>query len=228
MQSLATNLNQMMAECGFLVPDSYIGNTNQDTAQLVAMAQAVAMTAVKDTWQILIKTYTIPLTTATTYALPSDLVSFVSGTAYQQGRWDRIDLPTTPEQWALLKSIVGISSMPIRARIIDNQFNILNPQAAATINIEYISNAPITDTTGVTPKKLFSVDSDLWILDDRMFQLEAKWRFKKEKGLEWQTDLQEAAGFRAGVRGDDNANSTIVPNLVSVSGQPYTNTWVTN
>ena len=224
-QSLATNLNQMMAESGFLVPDSYIANSNQDVAQLVAIAQAVAMTAVKDEWQLLRKTYSITLTSATAYPLPSDYVAFVSGTAFQHGRWDIIDLPCTPEQWALLLSVSGISNMPIRARIIGNQFNLLNPQAASVMNIEYLSNAPITDQTGVTPKKLFSQDSDLWTLDDRMFQLEAKWRFKKEKGLDWQTDLQEAAGFRATVRGQDNANSSIVPTRVSVSGQPYTNLW---
>lgn len=226
--TLAVNLQTMMAESGFLPPDSYIGNANQDVAQLVAIAQAVALTESKEAWTALSRTYTIVLTSALSYPLPSDYVAFVSGTSYQHGRWDRIDLPTSPETWALLNSVSGISSMPIRARIIKGQFNILNPQSGATVNIEYISNATITDTTGLIPKKTFTMDTDIWTLDDRMFQLQCKWRFKKEKGLEWQSDLQEAAGFRSLVLGQDNANSTIVPNLVTVTGQPYTNLWVTN
>ena len=216
-----------MAESGFLVPDSYIANSNQDVAQLVAIAQAVAMTAVKDEWQLLRKTYTITLTSATAYPLPSDYVAFVSGTAFQHGRWDIIDLPCTPEQWALLLSVSGISNMPIRARIIGNQFNILNPQAASVVNIEYLSNAPISDQTGVTPKKLFSQDSTQWTLDDRAcFSLRPSGVFRRKKrGWTGRRTCRKPLDSGPRYAGRTIANSSIVPTRVSVSGQPYTNLW---
>lgn len=226
MNSLATNLNQVMAESGFVVPSAYIGNTQQDVAQLVALSQAAAMEIVEGGWQQLRKIFSLTLTSATAYPLPTDFLGFISGTMYQNGRWDPVDMPTTPATWALLKSISGQSSLPIRTRIIDGQFQIQSPVANAVIQAEYNSNAPITDSTGVTPKSIFTADSDLWILDDRLFQLELKWGFKREKGLEWQTDLQDSASRRATVRARDEGNSTIIPNLVTISGQPYTNTWI--
>lgn len=226
--SLSTNLNQVMAETGFLAFDQYVGNADQNAAQIVAIAQAVAMEAVEETWQVIRKTQAITLTSATTYALPSDYLQYIPDTMYQHGRWDAVDLPTTESTWALLTSIVGIASLPIRARIIDNQLNIMNPQAGATVNVEYSSNTPITDSTGVTAKPLFTLDTDLWVLDDRMFQLEAMWRWEQKKGLpNWQVTLQDAASRRAGVRGRDTGNSTIVPGRVALNGVPYTNLWVT-
>lgn len=226
MNSLATNLNQVMAESGFVIPDSYIGNTAQDVAQLVALAQAAAVEIVEGEWQTLKKNFSQVLTSATSYPLPSDFLGFTPGTMYQNGRWDPVDIPTTPATWALLKSISGQSNLPIRVRILDNKFVTQFPTVGATIQAEYISNCPITDSSGVTPKTIFTADTDLWILDDRLFQIECKWRFKREKGLEWQTDLQDAANRRATVRSRDEGNSTIIPNLVTVTGQPYTNLWV--
>lgn len=215
-----------MAETGFLTPDSYFGNSNQDVAQAIAIAQVVAVEAIEENWQVLRKTQAITLTSATSYALPTDYLGYIGGTAYQHGRWDPIDLPATDQLWNLLQSVASVAILPIRARIIANRLNIINPQAAAVVNIEYASNAPITDSTGVTPKTLFSADSDLWLLDDRMFQCEFKWRWKQEKGLEWNSALQEASVRRAGVRGRDTANSTIVPGQLTQVGTPYTNLWV--
>jgi hypothetical protein len=115
--------------------------------------------------------------------------------------------------------------LPIRVRIIANQLVVKNPQSGATINYEYMSNAPIKSIGGSNLTK-FAADSDIWQLDDRLFQIETKWRFKKEKGLDWQSDLQEASIRRATVRARDQGNSHIVPGRVTVSGEPYANLWV--
>ena len=225
-QSLATNLNRVLAESGFIVPDSYIGNSAQDIAQIVAVANTAAEEIVEQGYQTLLKNFSQVLTSATSYPLPSDFLGFVPATMYQNGRWDPVDMATTPATWALLQSISGQSNLPIRVRIIDDQFVTQYPTVGATIQAQYYSKYPITDATGATPKRIFTVDTDLWLLDDQLFRMEVKWRFKKEKGLEWNTDLQDAANRRATVRSRDEANSTLIPNLVTVTGQPYTNLWV--
>jgi len=222
--TFAANANAVMAESGFVVPDSYVGNTDQNIAQLFALANGVAYSAQEETWQLLRKTQTYTLTTSTTYPLPTDFGSFIPGTMYQHGRWDMVDIPTNEQVWALLNSIVGVASLPVRARIIAGQLNILNPQSGATLNVEYVSNCPITSASG-TPQQIFLADTDIWLLDDRMFQLELKWRFKKEKGLDWQSDQIEADTKRAQVRGRDQGNSHIIPNQVGANGEPYANLW---
>lgn len=226
-QSLATNTNQVLAECGFLTPDSYFGNQDQNALQLIAIAQAVALDCVEEAWQLLRKQYALVLTTATTYALPSDFLAFVPDTAYQQGRFDSVELPTTPEVWALLTSVASVASLPVRARIYGGQLHILNPQAGATVNFEYLSNAPIQGaaTTGGVSKTQFSADSDLWLLDDRMFQCELKWRFKREKGLEFQTALQEASNRRASVRSRETPGRAITYPRGPRPVGPYADLW---
>jgi hypothetical protein len=223
--TLQTNLNQVLSETGFQIPDYYFQNQDQNVLQIIACAQASALEIVEQGYQALSVQGSQLLTTATTYALPSDFLSFVPGTMYQQGRWDPADLPTTEETWALLNSVTAVASLPIRVRIIANQLVVKNPTSGATLNFEYISNAPIRSAGG-TAQKTFAADTDVWSLDDRLFQIEAKWRFKKEKGLDWQTDLQESAVRRATIRSRDQGNSHIVPGRVTVSGEPYANVWV--
>lgn len=225
MNTLAANLNQVLGESGFLIPDSYIGNADQNIVQIVALAQAVALEYIEEEWQLLRKTFSQVLSAATSYALPTDYRAFAPDTMYQHGRWDAVDLPTTDEIWGLLSSVNGLSSLPIRARISAGTFNILNPQSGATITADYYSNAPITGASAAQSQ--FLLDTDTWLLDDRLFQLETKWRFKREKGLEWQSGKAEADNRRYQVRARDKGAGVIVPRQQSVTSQPYANLWVT-
>jgi hypothetical protein len=225
--SLKQNLDQVLQESGFQVPDSYMGNPDQNVAQIVAISQVAAIEIVELALQTLIKTMSLTLTSATLYDLPTDFLGFVPNTMYQHGRWDQVDLPTTPDVWAMLTSIVGIASLPVRARIYGNQLHIINPTSGAIINAEYYTNSPITNPNSFAFQQNFQNDTDLWDLDDRLFQLEVKWRFKKEKGVpDWQVDLQDAANRRNTIRARDSGNSSIVPNRETVTGQPYANLWV--
>jgi hypothetical protein len=228
MTTLAQNLNAVMQECGFQPPDSYIGNPDQNVAQIVALAQVANLEIQELGLQLLHNTWALTLTSATTYDLPTDFVGFVPNTMYQHGRWDQVDLPTTPDVWAMLTSIVGIASLPVRARIYGNVLHIINPTSGATINAEYLSNGTILPASGFPPyQSAFLTDNDNWRLDDRLFQLEVKWRFKQEKGLpDWQVALQDAANRRNTVRARETGNSSIVPNRETVTGQPYANLWV--
>jgi hypothetical protein len=226
--TLAFHLNQVLSESGFQKPDQYFGNDDQNVLQIIACAQACALEIVEEGYQLLRVQGSQLLTSATTYALPSDFLSFVPNTMYQAGRWDPVDFPTTEETWALLNSVTVVASLPIRVRILGGQLAIKNPQAGATLDFEYISNAPINSAaTPPVAQKVFAADTDVWLLDDRLFQLECKWRFKREKGLEWQSGQIEAENRRATVRGRDQGSGAIVPMRRAVFGEPYANLWVT-
>lgn len=226
--SLAKNLTRVLQESGFLVPNSFINNSDQDIGQLVAIAQGCCAEIIKEPWQRLRKFYTFTLTSLTTYSLPSDFGSYLPSTMYQEGRWDRADMPTTEDCWAFLSSTTGISNLPIRVRIIRGVLNIMQPQVGATISMEYMQNTPVENATTGAFQQEFLLDTDLWMLDDRLFQLEVKWKFKKEKGIQdWNADLQAASVYRSQLLAVDQGNSTILPNTATTTmGQPYTQLWV--
>jgi hypothetical protein len=217
-----------MAANGFVIPSSYFGNTDQDTAQLVALAQDAALDIIENDFQFQRKQGSVTTHAGTTtYPLPTDFLAFAPNTLFQFGRWDMVDLSTTPETWALLHSVTAVASLPIRARILQGQLNVLNPTEGATINFEYVTNTTIRLASNpFSTSSTFQADGDTWQLDDRLFQAEVTWRWRRAKGFQdWQTYLQEAAARRNSVKGRDAGNSTIVPQQVTITGQPYTNLW---
>lgn len=64
------------------------------------------------------------------------------------------------------------------------------PSAGWTWAFEYQSKNWIIDTTGVTYRKEFVLDTDEVLLDDDVLQMGLRWRWKKEKGLDYAEDFR--------------------------------------
>lgn len=218
-------LNAVMGETGFQVPPAYVGSSNPDDAQMVFLANRAASFLREEGFYRLHKTLEIPLTAATEYDLPSDFLAYVPDTAYINGRVDPIDLPTSPDFWAYLKSSSGPSGLIYRARLLAGKLHIHNPQPSDTLRFEYVSNAPILDANGTDFKQRFTSDADQWLLDDDLLILEVKWRFGKAKGLDdWQKDEQMAMRHRSAVRARDAGSQTLgYAETERTTGEPYTN-----
>lgn len=204
-------LSAVLGESGYLVPDSFFGSTSPDDLQMCYLAnRASSFLREKGFQRLSSGRYTITLTSATDYTLPSDYLEIVPDTAMINGRLDAVNLPTDPETWAFLKSQNSTSSYTVYARIIDNELNVHAPTVGAIFAFEYIKNTPILATDGTTYKQRFTADTDNWLLDDDLLILEVKWRFMQAKGLEgWQVAATESSQYRNSVMARDKTARTL-------------------
>lgn len=226
-QSLRTILSAVLGESGFLVPTSFVGSTAPDDLQLVYLANRAANALREAGFNKLVKRNTTTLTTATTYALPSDFLEIVPDTMRIVGRIDAANFPAQPDWWSYLQSMSGPVGIPVNVRLINGLLNVYSPTDGAVIAYEYISNMPITDSTGVTAKASFTDDGDLWLLDADLLMLEVRWRFLQAKGLDWQSVAMECKSYRNSVRGRDAGSQTLTTAAPDpTSFEPYTPLWV--
>lgn len=239
MKTLKQLLDQVNGEIGFDIPSSYIGNTDPNIFPMVAIANRSAGLIRDISLQKLRKFATFDLSGGTiaytddgrikAYDLPSDFYAYASDTTYQNGRLDNAILPTTPSIWAYLISRQGQDTLPIRCRFVNDKLLVFTPQHGQTLEFEYISNSPITDLDG-NPQTAFLADTDVWILDDPLIEMDIKWRYKREKGLEnWQADQQDYQAYENLVRARDGGARTIgwPTNDWPYPNEPFTNLWVT-
>lgn len=211
-------LDIAIGSTGAIVPTTWIGSNNVATSnQLLAIANQSVL-ALRDVgWQKQTRPYSFTLTSASdTYALPSDYLNIVPDTMWIQSSIWRVDFPTDPTVWAYLKASAGPSGIVVRCRLINGFFEFYEPQDGLDVGFEYYSNAPIqgpgsSGNSDRGPKQLFTSDSDQWLLDDALIIADIKWRYKAEKGLEYQADLELFKRQMNAAMGDDKGAKTIMP-----------------
>jgi hypothetical protein len=175
------------------------------------------------------RTATFTLTASTIYTLPSDWLGYVSDTAYIQGRLDPVILPTSPQHWQQMLAGGINPGISVRARILRDTLQVIDPNPGDVLQLEYVSNAAWTTSDSVTPKERATVDADLCVFDFRLMVDGTKWRWKKEKGLpDWQVDhaayLRQVNSVRARNAGARTLH--LSGPLLSYDVPPYTNLWV--
>lgn len=63
------------------------------------------------------------------------------------------------------------------------------PNAGQTWAFEYMSDNWVLDTDGTTYKPDFTADTDTFVLPDKLMLAGLRWRWKKEKGFEYEEDF---------------------------------------
>lgn len=237
-------LDQVNDEIGFDRPSSYVNNPDSNIRQLVALANKLSVTLRDLRLQYLIRQAFIDLSAGTVdltedpdgriswYPFPDDFYAVVPDTSYQNGRIDIAEWPTPAYMWAYLISRTGPQSLRVRVRTIQNRIYVFSPDASQSLQFEYISKFPIeivssTPTTTTEFSETFISDNDIWLLDDPLFEIELKWRYKREKGLDFTADAEDARLYRNELRArDQNAMTIRWPWSYPWPGQPYANLWV--
>ena len=107
--------------------------------------------------------------------------------------WDRgLRLPiyiiNAPE-WQQVKA-VQVTGPRHQARLQGNRLKV-NPAPAAgqTWAFEYFSQNWVLDTDGTTKKPDVTADTDTFLLPDKLLLAGLRWRWKKEKGFEYEEDF---------------------------------------
>lgn len=220
-------LSAVLGESGFLVPTSFVGSPDPNDVQMVYLANRAASYLREQQYQRLRKRYEITLTTATTYALPSDYLEIIPDTMRIVGRIDVARFPTSAAFWSYLESVNGPVGIPVNVRLLEGELNVFSPTEDDVLAFEYVSNAPILASDGTTAKQRFTSDDDDWLLDDDLLILETRWRWMQAKGTpDWQAVLGECVKMRLAVRGREAGSQTIGGIPEPPYGEPYTNLWV--
>lgn len=185
-------LGNVLSECGFRTSNVYALSNSQNERQILRLANRSVKTLMEYPWRDLEKTGTITLTSATEYDLPTDFAGLLFDSMYPDGRLDRVSYSTDPNFWAYLKTVGGPIGATYHARFIGSKLHIQYPEAGDVIRFQYWSKYPIKSAGGTDQEK-FLADSDEWLLDDDLLEMDLIWRFQKAKGLvAWQDSRIDA------------------------------------
>ena len=219
-------LDVALGSAGVTVPTTWIGTNNLATANQVKAIANQSVLALRDyNLQKQVRQYSFTLTSeSSTYALPQDFLSIVPDTMWVQESLWRVDFPTDPTVWAYLKASAGPPGIWVRCRIINGFFEFYEPQEGMIVGFEYFSNALVQDGARGDPKQFFSNDNDIWLIDDGLIVSDIKWRYKKEKGLDWQEDYKLYQDDLVKFLGQQNGAKTIMPHD-PWNPEPIANLW---
>lgn len=219
-------LDTALGSTGVTVPATWIGSNNIATANQVKAIANQSVLALRDyDLQKQVRPYSFTLTSASsTYALPSDFLSIVPDTMWIQDSLWRVDFPTDPTIWAYLRASAGPPGIFVRCRMINGFLEFYQPQEGMEVGYEYYSNGLIQDGTTGDPKQFFSQDSDVWLLDDALIIADIKWRYKAEKGLDYQSDYKMYQDRLNAFLGTQGGAKTIMPTY-PWTPEPLANLW---
>lgn len=177
------------------VPATVLGSTDEQVVQVLALLEEEGNDLQRrGNWDNLISEATHTTTAAEDQGAITSIATngfreFVSDTF-----WDRSSqLPVyviSKQNWQAAKA-TNVTGPYYQSRIRGGNL-IVNPTPTAGLSwaFEYVSKNWITDSAGANPTQYFTVDSDLMLLDEEILMMGLRWRWKKEKGLEYAEDHQ--------------------------------------
>lgn len=227
MTTLATILDNVLDETGFDKPSSYFGNSEEAAVRARRLANASIAEMLRIDHRELVKEGTISMTTATKYDLPDDLHRFMPNTMYESGQADPVNFPATDMRFAVINSSGIGDGVWTNVRIVDGQFEVDEPEDGETLEYTYLRNTPVQATGGGSLKAAYTADTDEWLLDDRLHELDIIWRWKKLHGMDYQDDFGLYRQYKNSFMARDGGNRVVnINNSGTGVGGPMTDMWV--
>lgn len=211
---------------GIARPSTITSNSEAAARQLGALArQELSMLANSHDWQQLVSEGSVTLATGDAdYALPSDFLRLVRDTTWDRNDDRKVALPLTPQEWAFVKGEEVTTTANRRARIIGGEIEFSEVVVAGdngkVVYFEYISSNLALNVA--TPTANLTADAYTARLPEHLVTLGVIWRYKQQKGLEWNADFRiyeaERARYHAW-QGSSRAFS--MDNAANVPVDPY-------
>lgn len=129
------------------------------------------------------------------YTMPTDIDHLIPQTFWDRSfRWQLLG-PLSPQEWQVLKSGISPTGPRRRFRIMGGNF-IIDPVPSDTNQLvyEYYSvNWCQSNPTAGSPvgQRAWAKDTDTYLLDDDTMVLGIIWRFRRAKGLDYETEKAE-------------------------------------
>ncbi len=182
--NLRDSLNQVLTQSGFLEQTSFVGASDPDLKQMVAIANRVALEMLGYfNWGVLRKDFEInTITGQTRYPLPSDFYSFVPESMWETDGSRRVGFPTPDNRWYMYKFTPFSDGGTLRVKKYGNELEVHDPVTGESFSFEYLSNAPVKAANG-TPKKRFTADTDEIVFDQQTFILGVQGHWAETKML---------------------------------------------
>lgn len=149
------------------------------------------------------KSFTASLASLQSSGKPSDFQRAIPETFWNLSQDKKVYGPLNDKEWALANGLAVTSATWQNVMFRYDGLHIFPvPTVADTIAYDYIINTPVQATGGGAYKTEFTVDSDVYLLGDRVLRLGIVWRYKRDKGRDYAEDLKDyelalAATFRA-------------------------------
>lgn len=187
------------------VPATVTGNTDPLIVQMLRLLEEEGTDLSKrGPWQGI----TFEATHTTTAAEDQGTVVSIATNGFRSIKngtfWDRssnlpILGPLSDQQWQMLKGL-ATTSPRYQYRIRGGKL-LINPTPAASLSwaFEYLSKNWILGVDGTTYKQYFTLDTDTVLLPEDLVLIGLRWRWKKEKGMDYAEDF---AMYEAQVNSD--------------------------
>lgn len=193
--SMLTLIQSFCRRTNISVPNTVLGSTDPLVLQVLALLEEEGQDlATRGDWQVLTKEATHTTLAAEdqgalTSIAGSDFSHIVQGTLWDRTGQDPIEI-VDPTDWQQIKATLSAAAYPY-ARIRGGNLLVTPaPSAGDTYAFEYISNSWISNAAGDTYYSEFNADTDLVLLPEKIIKMGLRWRWKKEKGFDYDEDFR--------------------------------------
>jgi hypothetical protein len=200
--SLNSNINRTLLQSvqtvcrklGLSVPAAVIGSNDPNIVQIYEVCNEAGQEyADACEWQILTAEVNFSATAVESQgsintSVAGDLGWIVNSTIWNRTTNRPLFGPLSAQQWQQIKARAAAGPFS-EYRIRGNEL-LFYPAAslADSCYFEWVSKDFCQDAAGATSYCRFNADSDVFVLDSRIFELSVLWRWKQLKGLEFQAD----------------------------------------
>lgn len=199
-------------------PTFVIGNTDPTIAQLLEICREEAEELQsRHPWGNLQKEATFNTVAADLQGdlvtIASDFDRFIDDTEWNRAFGQPIGIPITPSTWQQLKARLASSpyyGMRIKQNPATYQLGVYlipTPVAGQAVYFEYVSNLLWKPIVAGVPKTDCTLDTDTFMLPEKLLKSGIRWRWKKEKGLSYAEDFVTYERLVATTWADDSGGA---------------------
>ena len=213
--SLLTIVQYVCGRQNLTVPSTVIGSTDEQVLQLRRLLEDEGQDlSARAQWQVLQNQATLTTTATESQGLMSVLAPngfrfIINNTIWSRTRRLPVSGPMDAREWQELKAMF-VNGPYYRHRIRGNEL-LVNPTPPAGEDwaFEYVSYNWIVDSVGTTYKRYFTDDTDEPLLDEGILISGLRWRWKKEKGLDYAEDFRTYESQIQDAIGRDGGKKTL-------------------
>ncbi len=194
--SLLTTVQQFCQRTGIPSPGDVMGSQVDGVIQVRALLEEEGMDLAKrGGWQGLVREASFTTTATESQGAITTLAPYSFDYIVNNTLWDRttrlpVAGPLDAPEWQAMKALVPAGPR-YTFRIRGGQLMVNPiPVAGDSWYFEYVSKAWILDSDGTTYKQYFTKNDDTILLPEEIALMGLRWRWKKEKGMDYAEDFR--------------------------------------